>query len=135
MDELKRQLIQEWVTKADEDLQAARLLGDAKLIAPALFHCQQAAEKAIKGFLCASDFPLEKTHDLVRLLELAQTRDTAFSALIDNADLLNSFAVEVRYPGAGELPPFDLALTVAVELCTVATQRIRNLLDNESLPQ
>lgn len=44
----------EWITKAEEDLAAARrLLQDDPLPTPAAFHCQQAAEKALKAFLVA----------------------------------------------------------------------------------
>lgn len=132
MDEIKRQLVDEWLFKADEDLQAARVLHESKLSAPALFHCQQAAEKAIKGFLCACDFPLEKTHDIVHLLELAETRDSAFSSLIDSAGLLSSLGVTVRYPGAGELPPCDSTLELAAQLVDMAKNGIRRMIDRET---
>ena len=42
-----------WLERANEDVLAAeRLLGGAEPMAgTAVFHCQQAAEKALKGFL------------------------------------------------------------------------------------
>lgn len=132
MDDIKRQLIDEWLLKADEDLQAARVLHKSKLHAPALFHCQQAAEKAIKGFLCACDFPLERTHDIVHLLELAETRDATFSSLIDSAGLLSSLGVAVRYPGAGELPPCDSTLDLATQVVDMAKAGIHRLIDGKT---
>ena len=42
----------EWLRKAANDLQAAKLLlKHAELHEIALFHCQQAVEKALKGYL------------------------------------------------------------------------------------
>ena len=35
----------------------------------ALYHCQQAAEKALKGFLAFHDHPFRRTHDLRELGE------------------------------------------------------------------
>ena len=53
-----------WLGKAKEDLQAAKqLLRPSKaLSSAAIFHCQQAAEKALKGFLAWPDVPFRKTH-------------------------------------------------------------------------
>jgi len=46
-----------WLAKAQEDLQAARRLlkPPRRLSNAASFHCQQAAEKALKGFLAWHD--------------------------------------------------------------------------------
>ena len=48
------------------------------LIEDALFHCQQAAEKAMKAFLTAHDTAFRKTHDLD---ELAATREESDASL------------------------------------------------------
>lgn len=40
-----------WLTRARRDLHAAALLIAGEAYEDALFHCQQAAEKAIKAFL------------------------------------------------------------------------------------
>jgi HEPN domain-containing protein len=49
-----------WLAKADEDLRAARVLIDVRepLLETAIFHCQQAAEKAFKAFLVWHDCPI-----------------------------------------------------------------------------
>ncbi len=53
----KRKEIQAWLTKAAKDLRGAEvdLAANPPLVEDALFHCQQAAEKAMKGFLTAHD--------------------------------------------------------------------------------
>jgi len=51
MNETKRQLIESWLTKARHDLTSAQVLGTnpVPLLDTGIYHCQQAAEKAIKG--------------------------------------------------------------------------------------
>jgi len=57
MDEAKRELVQQWLQKALHDLIAARSLGQQKptVMDVAIYHCQQAAEKAVKAFLVFRD--------------------------------------------------------------------------------
>ncbi len=49
----RRQLVAEWLHKAGIDIEAADelLSSERSLLYPACFHCQQAAEKYLKGFL------------------------------------------------------------------------------------
>ena len=53
MDDAVRELVFGWLTKARHDLASARLLGSGSspVLDTAIYHCQQAAEKALKGFL------------------------------------------------------------------------------------
>jgi len=48
MTDAKTQLVQSWLTKAQHDLASARVLSTAHppLLDTAIYHCQQAAEKA-----------------------------------------------------------------------------------------
>ena len=50
-----------WLARARIDLRAARADLDASppITSDALFHCQQAVEKALKGFLAAKERPLQ----------------------------------------------------------------------------
>jgi len=54
------------VRKAARDLRAAEVLlaANPPLLEEVVFHCQQTAEKAMKGFLAWNDRPFGKTHDL-----------------------------------------------------------------------
>ncbi len=82
MDETKSDLVKAWLLKAQRDLIAARKLSgeDEPFLDIAIYHCQQAAEKAIKGFLVYRDQRFEKTHDLRILLELALPFEAGFQA-------------------------------------------------------
>ena len=66
MDEAARELVRDWLTRASHDLQAVRTLAASSepLLDVAIYHCQQAAEKAVKGWLQSQDDPFPKTHDI-----------------------------------------------------------------------
>ena len=73
MNEAKQAEIRKWLIKARHDLGSARRLmeGDEPYLDTAVYHCQQAAEKALKALLTYHDVPFEKTHDLTELLDLS----------------------------------------------------------------
>jgi HEPN domain-containing protein len=103
----KRQEVQAWLRKADNDLRSAQvdLAANPPLIEDALFHCQQAAEKAMKAFLTAHDNTFGKTHDLDELAIACEKIDASLKEALDPARDLTVFAWEFRYPGSDEAPP------------------------------
>jgi HEPN domain-containing protein len=50
-EQLRLEETRAWFDRARHDLRSAKLLIAGDEYAEALFHCQQAAEKALKGFL------------------------------------------------------------------------------------
>jgi HEPN domain-containing protein len=100
MDEAAGDLVRQWLEKASSDLDSARKLASApdRILETAFFHCQQAAEKAVKGYLAYRDCPLEKTHDVERLVSLAMSYEPRFSAWQTAAEMLTPYATEFRYP-------------------------------------
>ena len=86
--------------KALCDLQCARLLltygGDAYNIA---FHCQQAIEKALKGYLLYRTGKHFDGHNLTYLCRQAIRLDPdGFSEYLDESAALNDLYIETRYP-------------------------------------
>lgn len=67
------------------------------------YHCQQAAEKALKGFLVWNDKPFRKTHDLRELLRQCQATNATFDWFAEAANALTPFAIVTRYPETGPL--------------------------------
>lgn len=107
MDELRRSAL-DWLAKAERDYEAARrMIDDTRepLLDAGVYHCQQAAEKALKGWLTGRGVAVTKTHDLVHLVRLCTADEKSFEALISPADFLSPFAVEFRYPGDIFEPP------------------------------
>ena len=74
-----------WFTKAAHDLRAAEVLlaADPPLLGEVVFHCQQAAEKVMKGHLCWHDTPFGKTHDLAAIGGSALTTTPAASRIAE----------------------------------------------------
>ncbi|MBI5723649.1 MAG: HEPN domain-containing protein [Planctomycetes bacterium] len=118
----------QWLTKADEDLISAKRLGLDKepLLGIAMFHCQQAAEKALKAVLAWKGLPLRKTHDLDDLITNAVNYISEMESLRDDAVLLNPYITEYRYPGSGspDFEEFKDALASAERILNVARKII-----------
>jgi len=97
----KEELVRSWLIKAHRDLLSAHELASIQmpLLDTAAYHCQQAAEKAVKGFLLFHNVRFDKTHDIVLLVWQAVDIDPSFFVLIEIARLLTPLAVEFRYPG------------------------------------
>lgn len=90
-----------WFHKANIDLRAARvdLDADPPIAEDVLFHCQQAAEKSLKGFLTWHDQPFRKTHSLVELGMQCAELDPSLETLLREASGLSEYATKYRYPG------------------------------------
>jgi len=97
----KEELVRQWLIKANHDLASARKLANVPnpYLDSAIFHCQQAAEKAIKAFLVYHDQRFDKTQDLEILLDLATKFESQFSQHLETAAQLTPYAVTFRYPG------------------------------------
>ena len=94
--------VKAWLQKAYSDLCAAQILVTHNAIVrdAAVFHCQQAAEKALKAFLVWQAVPFDRVHNLTYLLDLCEVENGDFATLREVAESLTPYAVEVRYPGA-----------------------------------
>ncbi len=90
-----------WMVKATHDLRAAETLAAASppLNDEAVFHCQQAAEKSIKGFLAWHGQAFRKTHNLEETGEQCLAIDPSLREAIDRAVPLSEYAWKFRYPG------------------------------------
>ena len=137
MDDTKREWVRSWLIKARSDLRSARAL--VALPEPAtdtaIYHCQQAAEKALKGYLACRDQPLARTHDLERLLELATALDPAFASLEAQADVLNPYATAFRYPDTlGVQFPSVAEVTTAIEHAQAIYDFVLKMLPAEVRP-
>lgn len=101
MDEAKRNEIRQWLIKSQHDLGSAYHLmeGEDRYPDTAVYHCQQAAEKAIKAYLTYCDTPFDKTHNLVALLAICEPLQSGFDKWDEVAEMLTPYATAFRYPG------------------------------------
>jgi len=97
----KLTLVAEWRKYADADLDTAEHM--AHKMWPThdhiiCFHCQQAVEKYLKGFLILHDVEPDRTHDLDSLWECCAKHNTAFSEIEHKCSELTQYGVQPRYP-------------------------------------
>ena len=99
---------QAWQDTAERDRAAADLLRNAGLYALAVFHLQQAAEKALKARCALTERPAF-THSLVMLLrKLRSEGDAVGEPLFAAARRLDVHYTQSRYPGGLGVAPEDL---------------------------
>lgn len=92
-----------------------------------LFHCQQAAEKSMKGFLTFHQRPFIKTYDLRVLGKGCVEVDPSLRPIVERAMPLTAYAWKFRYPGSVEEPQaeeVDIALKAARELVSMLLCRL-----------
>jgi HEPN domain-containing protein len=122
-EDVKRELVRQWTSKAHDDLEAARHLSAHRVeLGFAIgFHAQQAVEKCAKAMLVWHQIEFPKTHDIERLGELLNGVDPSSGELVRSASILSLYAVDARYPG--DLPhptPSEArsALAIAERVCS-----------------
>jgi HEPN domain-containing protein len=117
--ELLRQRAREWLEIAATDRRGAAVMLDADppLIAPAAYHCQQAAEKVLKSLLVGAGIFFRHTHDLDALGKLVAARHPALVRLVEPLAGWSRWAVAYRYPAeSGPEPEPSIAeLRAALE--------------------
>ena len=111
MGEELREYIENWLKKAENDLQNVRnnfLADEADIPTDTVcFHCQQAVEKYLKAYLVFAGIEFPATHNLADLVTLCKKKDTTFNEIIEKAESLTGFAVEIRYPDDYVVPSIE----------------------------
>ncbi len=89
--------ITQWVELSDYDMETAIAMQRAGRYLYVLFCCQQAVEKRLKALIVKfkGQFP-PKTHDLIRLLDLAEAQMNPEQKLFLRK--LTNYYIETRYP-------------------------------------
>ncbi|MFH1719544.1 MAG: HEPN domain-containing protein [Planctomycetota bacterium] len=125
MNEQTREAVRQWLAKADSDWTTVKILLDSEQCPHEVvcFHCQQFVEKLLKAFLTQHGIEAPKTHDLRRLIQLAEPFAKDLSDLTDKSDKLTVHGVETRYPGEW-YPVSPAEMNEMVEL----SRRYRDLL-------
>jgi HEPN domain-containing protein len=91
----------EWVKKAEEDYELAKQGNKSKVPVHdgVCFHCQQCAEKYLKGLMEELGLSIPKVHDLEPLLNLIVGHHPTLRPYRRGLAFLTEFAVDSRYPG------------------------------------
>jgi len=122
----------EWLLRGLEDLANAQhdLGADPPFVKSALFHCQQAVEKAMKALLVWHDTPFRRTHNLEELGALCAAAEPTLAASVAQATPLTEYASRFRYPGAPYEPGAEEARE-AIALANTFVEAVRAVLPRE----
>src|SRR5271168_4700457 len=98
--------VHDWLDKANEDMNAVEAMIGIPIVSGSImgFHCQQAAEKALKGYLVFKGSTPERTHNLRRINIKCIRHDAEFAILNPDCRLLSPLAVVLRYPSPSREP-------------------------------
>ncbi len=98
MSESNEKIPAAWYRYASADLERARKRLAEEDVDDMLFRCEQAAEKALKGWLIGCGWELEKTHNLNKLLVIMKKFAGDADWFTASADTLTTSYVLLRYP-------------------------------------
>jgi len=128
-EEVKRELVRQWLGKAEQDMKAgeALLAAEPPFLYPACFHAQQAAEKYLKALLTWHQIEFPKTHAIEQLLDLLKDADAKTVSDLKDASMLTPYGVDIRYPSDQPEPSRDEARE-AVELARTVRNAVMDRL-------
>lgn len=88
----------EWIQKSKEDLQAAKVLVEKKLLPWIVcFHCQQAIEKYLKALQIIYLKDYQKSHDLLKIFQTLE-QFISNQDIKENLSSISDFYIASRYP-------------------------------------
>ncbi|MHC4695224.1 MAG: HEPN domain-containing protein [Planctomycetota bacterium] len=122
--------VRQWRTKARSDWTTVEILlaSDQYPADAVCFHCQQFVEKLLKALLTRHGIEAPKTHDVRRLIQLAEPLAPELSRFSDASDALTAHGVETRYPGDWhEIEPTEM--NEIVELAKQLGEMLQEELD------
>ena len=105
------ELAKSWFKVGDEDILTAEQLMrfEEPILRSICFHCQQAVEKYIKGYIIFLDGDFSYTHDISRLLDELKKYESGLSLDDMEPDQLSTYAIETRYPDPETMIHIDKA--------------------------
>lgn len=119
----------EWFIMAQKDIKSAKILfehdADNEMVC---FHCQQAIEKYLKGYLIFKMGELQEGHSLVKLCKKAMACDKIFSKYLKDLAFVNTFYIETRYPAVDPLVVSDEDTKECMEIVDKIIKDINGLI-------
>lgn len=113
--------LRQWRDIATSDLDVAEHLAKTMWPVPytiVCYHCQQSAEKFLKGFLLLNEQEPPRIHDLIELRKRCAAIDKSFEKLADACFDLTIYGAQPRYPAEMPIEKGDIerALKHAAEI-------------------
>jgi len=136
----RAELVREWFEIASTDLRTAKHLFETmhpKPLEIICYHCQQAAEKALKGFLVDQEVEPPRIHDLSSLCLMCAEYNSSFIPIKEVCRELTAYAASTRYPSHVEIEEQDAisALKEAEQIYTFCSDLIPTMHPTEQGPK
>jgi HEPN domain-containing protein len=108
--------IEQWLTIAESDFQAYKILAssDKPPTMEVCFHCQQYVEKLLKAVLTFNKEEIPKTHDLKNLAVAASQYVPEMKTLIDSIAELTIYGSKIRYPAIIQIGNAEMKQVIVV---------------------
>lgn len=123
-----KEVANEWFEFAKRDLESARFLMNMHPMPIEIicYHCQQSAEKYLKGYAALNGSSIAKTHDLVILNKICKNYNKDFITIDDECVELVVYGVQVRYPYELEVNEQDMKFAIE---CADKIEKFLNLIN------
>ncbi len=112
----------QWLKYSSENLKSSIILLESFLFNPSLQNAQQSIEKSIKAYFVEKGIKLQKTHNILTLVEILKKHDVVLSITEDEIDLIDTIYLSSKYPFGSVLPDFEPDEKICVECIEIAKQ-------------
>jgi HEPN domain-containing protein len=120
----------EWFKMAQKDIKSARILfeheADYEIVC---FHCQQAVEKYLKGYLIYLTGELQEGHSLIKLCKKVMSHEESFGDYIKDMAFINTFYIETRYPATDPFLVSKADTEECLRIVEAVTTKINRLME------
>ncbi|MCL4514475.1 MAG: HEPN domain-containing protein [Firmicutes bacterium] len=108
------QIAGEWFQYAQRDLESAKYLQNMRPVPIEIicYHCQQSAEKNLKGYIALNGGQIQRIHDLVALNKVCLGYSPEFFVIEEDCIQLTDYGVQARYPFNLGLNESDMLLAI-----------------------
>jgi HEPN domain-containing protein len=126
----------EWLRMADDDFDSAKILNESarKHHEIICYHCAQAIEKYLKGYLIYQDVVPPKTHDLLFLNKCCIEKDERFEEIKIDCGYINRYCNDIRYPHKYEVTEADVHYSLKAVEKIKSFSPIMSLRNSENHP-
>ncbi len=123
-------IYKEWFEYAEADLDSASYLATMQKphIEIICYHCQQCAEKILKGFIIYNGIEPKRIHDLTILCRDCENINPSFQMIFEMCEILTEYATNTRYPTKLELEKRDM--NEAIKCATDIVEFVKSIIDS-----
>lgn len=116
----------DWIEKAARDIKSAKVLKQNECGNDVVaFHCQQAIEKALKGFLLKQTGQIAEGHSLIYLCKEASGYNVEFKNYLKDCAFVNQYYIETRYPADIPLVVSDNEAEECIEIAEAVYKLVK----------